>query len=75
MQSEGIYVVGARLLKVAAAMNYYRGARAWNKKNFAQAAHYFDMAIQVEPTHDEANYWFWKAREKAKGAVVEQGKS
>jgi hypothetical protein len=72
LQREGIYVIGARLLRVAAAMNYYRGARAWNQKNFAQAAHYFDLAIQVEPTHEEANYWFWKAREKAKAMNEEQ---
>jgi hypothetical protein len=73
MERGGIYRLGARLLRLAAAINYSRGARAWQKKNFDQAAHYFDMAIQVEPTHREANYWFWKAREKVKGAV-EQGK-
>jgi hypothetical protein len=75
MERAGIYHLGGRLLRLAAAMNYYRGARAWNKKNFDQAAHYFDMAIQVDPTHDDANYWFWKAREKTKGIGGErQGK-
>ena len=72
MKRGGIYILGARLLRLAAAMNYYRGTREWKKKNFDQAAHYFDMTIQVEPTHDDANYWFWKAREKAKGVAEER---
>ena len=74
MERGGIYHLGAKLLRLAAAINYYRGARAWHKKNFDQAAHYFDMAIQVDPTHDDANYWFWKAREKAKGGKERQSK-
>ena len=75
IQRGGIYHLGAKLLRFAAAINYYCGAREWHKKNFDQAAHYFDMAIQVDPTDDDANYWFWKAREKAKGVGKErQGK-
>jgi len=65
MQRGWIYQLGSRLLKVAAAINYQRGARAWNRGSFERAARYFDMAIQVEPTHDNANYWFWRARERA----------
>jgi len=72
MKRRWVYRIGAKLLKVAAAINYYRGARAWNKRRFDQAARYFEMTIQVEPAHSDANYWFWRARENARGTNAER---
>lgn len=72
MERRWVYMLGAKLLKVAAAINYHRGARAWNNRRFHQAARYFDMTIQVEPAHSDANYWFWRAREKARGTNDER---
>jgi hypothetical protein len=65
MQHRWYYQLGSRLLKLAAAINYQRGAHAWNRGRFDHAARYFDMSIQVELNYGNANHWFWKAREKA----------
>ena len=66
MKQVRVYQVGAKLLRLAALINYQRGARAWNKGRFAQAAKFFEMTIKLKPSHDDANYWFWRAREEAK---------
>jgi hypothetical protein len=65
MQRRWWYRVSSVLLKIAAALNFHKGASAWKKGNYAQAADYFDMAIQVDPSHRDANYWFSEARRKA----------
>ena len=47
-------------------MNFDRGARAWHTKHFEQAAHSFDMAIQVEPTQHDAIIGFGKPARRPK---------
>jgi hypothetical protein len=65
MQRRWWYRLGVRLLKLAAAINFHKGASAWERGKYAQAADYFDMAIQVDPSHRDASYWFFEARKRA----------
>ncbi|SRR6266478_7083710 len=65
MKSSLLYRCGSLLLRVAAQLNYYKGARNWKKGEYQIAADYFYMATQLRRDHKEASYWFWKARERA----------
>ncbi|HEV8371448.1 MAG TPA: hypothetical protein VGQ39_26125 [Pyrinomonadaceae bacterium] len=64
MQQKRLHKLGNILLKVAADINYWKGTRAWGKENYADAAKYFDRAMQVKADHAEASYWFRRARER-----------
>lgn len=64
MKSGTVYKFGEFLLKIAAEINYYKGARKWKKGEYELAADYFYMAIQLYRDHPEAGYWFWQAKAK-----------
>lgn len=59
------YRFGSMLLKTAANVNFQRGARAWRKGKYDEAAKYFDLAMKIKVDSTDASYWFFKAREKA----------
>ena len=64
METRFIYRFGSLLLKIVAMNNFRRGSRAWRKGEYDQAAKYFDLANKVKADATDANYWFFKAREK-----------
>jgi hypothetical protein len=64
MQNHCLYRVGKLLLSISAEINYYKGVRAWRKRKYQIAADYFYMATQLKQDHEEASYWFWKAKER-----------
>jgi len=65
MERSLIYRFGSFLLKIAASVNFQRGARAWRKGKYDEAAKYFDAANKIKADSTDATYWFFKAREKA----------
>ncbi|MEA2206547.1 MAG: hypothetical protein QOE77_3323 [Blastocatellia bacterium] len=65
MKSSPVYKFGSMLLKVAAQLNYYKGARSWKKGAYQTAAGYFYLATQLQQNHRKASYWYWRATAKA----------
>lgn len=71
MQSKWFNRLGQRCLKEIAEWHYVFGIADWRAKKFVNAADSFYKAWDLDPSNEEANYWYWRAREmlKATGDV------
>lgn len=57
------YRLGQSCLKEIAAWRYAFAMGDWRRKNYKKAAEGFYDAWNLNPEHEQANYWHWRARE------------
>lgn len=57
------YRLGQSCLKEIAAWYYNFAILDWRQKNYKAAAEGFYNAWNLNPEHQEANYWHWRAKE------------
>ena len=66
MKRRVVYRFGSFLVTLSATLIFWKGARAWSREHYANAAKYFDWALRVKGDYVEASYWYGQAREKEK---------
>lgn len=57
------YKLGRFWLKELAGCYYAFGSVDWGHKNYCTAARYFFDAWHLDPEHELASYWYWRAKE------------
>ena len=67
MMTRWSYRLGEWCLKDLAGWYYAFGAADWRSKKFAKAADKFYLAWDLDPLHEDYNYWYWRAREISDG--------
>ncbi|HSE23425.1 MAG TPA: hypothetical protein VLB68_17280 [Pyrinomonadaceae bacterium] len=64
MKRRFFYRLGSFLTLIAAARIWQKGVRAWDRKEYGEAAKYFDMAMKVKLDYPDGAYWYQQARDK-----------
>jgi tetratricopeptide (TPR) repeat protein len=57
------YKLGRWSLKEIAGWYYAFGNLYWREKKYSTAAAYFFKAWDLDPEHNEAAYWYWRAKD------------
>jgi hypothetical protein len=65
MQSRWYHTLGAWLIKDLGDHHYIQGMLDWRERNYAKAAAHFYKSCRLNPNHDEAAYWYWRAKNRS----------
>lgn len=63
MQRQPGYKFGRWLMNNLADHYYMNGILGWRKRNYREAADNWYKAWSLNPDHDEAAYWYWRAKQ------------
>jgi len=58
------YKLGLICLKEIAGWHYAFGSIDWRQENYKSAANHFLKAWHLDPNHEEAGDWYWRAKDK-----------
>jgi hypothetical protein len=64
MQSRAWYRFGTWLARDLACTHYLQGLVAWNSQQYAEAASSWKKSFNIDPSREDASYWYWRAIEK-----------
>lgn len=62
MHRKWYYRVGEWIIKNLAEWQYNLGIHCWNRSKYEEAAKHWHTAFSLNPDHNEASFWYWRAR-------------